>query len=88
MKGIHVWILTVVTVIFLVLGTRANAQEDNQFSQLIRGMHADRARVEWQLGLDPNVDPFPQATSYYDDKEDHYEQVQIASDQIAQGIMP
>jgi len=73
-------------VMVLFGGPQAYAQDANQFNQLVQEVHMNRAQLEAQLGLDPNADIYPHATCYYDDLEDHYEQVLIMSDFIDKGI--
>jgi hypothetical protein len=78
--------LAVFVVTLLLFGSRAYADDTSQFNHFIQLIHTHRAQMEAQLGLDPQADPYPQATSYYDDKEAHYEQVLIMSDFIDKGI--
>ena len=78
--------LTILVVTLLVLGPHAYADDAGQFNQMIQAVHAHRAQMEAQLGLDPQADTYPHATSYYDDKVAHYEQVLIMSDFIDKGI--
>jgi len=70
----------------LVFGLQAYANEASQFNQFVLELHKHRAKMELKLGLDPEASVYPHATSYYDDKVDHYEQVLIMSDFIDQGI--
>ena len=74
-------------VVFLVfLGSSAYADDISRLMAGNQAVRDDRARVEDQLGIDPQLNIFPQATSYYDDLEDHYENVLIMSDFIDKGI--
>ena len=70
----------------LVLGSFAHADDAKQFDVMIQNIHAHRAQMEAQLGLDPDWYRLPRATSYYDDKVAHYELAQLMSDQIDAGI--
>lgn len=78
--------LTILVVALLVLNFPAYADDTSQFNLMIQDMHAHRAQVEAQLGLDPQWYRLPRATSYYDDKVAHYELVQLMSDEIDKGI--
>ena len=77
--------LTVFVVTLLVLGSKVYADDVNP---LIQGVRAHRAQIESQLGIDPTLDTYPRATSYYDDLEDHYEHAQLVRDDIDQGLPP
>ncbi len=78
--------VSIFVVILLFIGSGAYADDTSSFNDQIKALHADRAQVGAQLGIDPNVDNYPHATSYYDDLVDHYEQDQLMRDVIAQGI--
>ena len=78
--------LTIVVAAFLVFASHAQADSSSQFNQYIQTTHTERAQVELKMGLDPNKDPFPQATCYYDDLVDHYEHVMLTFDEIDRGI--
>ena len=82
MKKLYLFGLTVLGAVLLVLGSRAYAYD---ISPLVQ---AHRAQVELQLGIDPRLDTYPRATSYYDDLEDHYEHAQLVRDDIDQGLPP
>ena len=68
------------------ISPKAYADDAAQFDRQIQAWHASRAKVETQLGLDPQFVRIPEPTCYYDDLEAHYEQVLIMSDFIDQGI--
>jgi hypothetical protein len=80
--------LTIVAAALLISGPHAYADDANQFNQAVQTVRADRAQLESQLGIDPQLDTYPRATSYYDDLEDHYEQGQLVRDDIDRGIPP
>jgi len=61
----------------LVIGSKAYANDN---SQLVRSLHAQRAQIEAQLGIDQKYDTYPHATCYYDDLEHHYELEQLTRD--------
>jgi len=82
----HSILCYLVILVVLLLGSTVYADETSQFNPMIQQMHAHRAQVEAQLGLDPQYYRLPRATSYYDDLVDHYEQVLIMSDFIDKGI--
>ena len=88
MKRQYSWLgtlmMVVITVVFL--SSHAKADDSSQFDQMIEDLHSDRARIEAQLGIDPNKDTFPHATCYYDDLEDHYEHDQMMREEIDKGI--
>jgi hypothetical protein len=88
MKKQYFWLngLAIFAVTVLLVGPKAYADDDLQFSKSIQGVDIHRAQIESQLSIDPNLDTYPHATSYYDDLEDHYEQDQLMRDVIDQGI--
>jgi len=88
MKKQYSWFssLIVFVVALLILGSYAYADDAGQFNGWIQSIRSHRAQMEAQLGIDPSTDPYPEPTSYYDDKEAHYEQVLIMSDFIDKGI--
>jgi len=78
--------LVIFVAALLALVPYAYADDASQFNQMIRDISAHRAHIESQLGIDPNSDNYPHATSYYDDLTAHYELEQIMSDFIDKGI--
>ncbi|MDE1921602.1 MAG: hypothetical protein KGI24_09205 [Candidatus Omnitrophica bacterium] len=68
--------------VLMFAAPRVYAQDAPAFNNFVHGLQADRALVEVQLGLDSSWNIYPQATSYYDDMTDHYEQVQLLRDDI------
>ncbi len=80
--------LAIFVAALLVLGSHAYADDTSQFNDQIQVIHAHRAQMESQLGLDPQADAwYPHATSYYDDLVDHYEHDQLMRDVIDEGIL-
>jgi hypothetical protein len=78
--------LTIFVAALLVLGSYAYADTTSQFNHMIKSIHAHRVQMELKLGLSPQWNTYPHATSYYDDLGDHYEQVLLMSDFIDKGI--
>ncbi len=81
--------LAIFVAALLVLGSHAYADDTGQFNDQIQVIHAHRAQMESQLGLDPQADTYtyPHATSYYDDLVDHYEHDQLTRDVIDKGLL-
>jgi hypothetical protein len=78
--------LTVLVFASLAIGSRAYADDMGQFNNYIQALHTHRLQMEKKLGLIPAEDLYQHASSYYDDKEDHYEHVFLMSDEIDKGI--
>ncbi|MDE2027222.1 MAG: hypothetical protein KGK03_09635 [Candidatus Omnitrophica bacterium] len=72
--------------VFMCIPIPAQAQ-DSTFDRYIQELHASRLQMEAQLGLNPELDPYPQATGYCDDLVVHYEQAQVMRDVIDEGIL-
>ena len=87
MKRLYVLLgsLTIFVAALLIISSKVYAN-DSQFDAMIQETHVHRAQMEAQLGIDQSKDTYPHATCYYDDKEAHYEQVLIRSDEIDVGI--
>ena len=87
MKKYYVVGLPVFVIAVLVLGSQVHAYSDiDLVDKQIEAIQDHRTQMELKLGLDPWAGSYPHATSYYDDKEAHYEQDQIMADYL-KGIL-
>ena len=88
MKAQFLKVVFGVILVFGVLMANANAYVDEaiKFNSQMMVYHVQRAKIEAQLSIDPSKDPYPHATSYYDDLVDHYEQSFLLADEIDRGI--
>ena len=65
---------------------KSYADDIHQFIQQLQSLESARQQVAVKLGLNDYIISYPTAQSYYDDLEDHYEQVFLMQDAIGEGL--
>ena len=79
--------LAILVLAALNLGSRAYADDTSGTQiQAVPSVYQLEAQFESQLSTRQEPYGRPEATCYYDDLEDHYEQVQLVRDDIDQGL--